>query len=149
MIDLIEQLQKSLKGYPTGCEQSVLWKKAAAALEAKDKRIAELEAKGLEVCAAFSKEMAEAEAEIAKRMGHRPDVAFAAVAKLEAENVARLEAENKELRRLNGVLAHTFSDLQHSADKEIERLQEQLALERDLTNRAERVATELLEKDDE
>ena len=31
--DLIEQLQKPLKGYPAGCEQSVLWRKAADEIE--------------------------------------------------------------------------------------------------------------------
>ena len=49
-----------------------------------------------------------------KEYGHKD----CAVAEIE-----RLTADNKELLRLNGVLADTFSDLQHSADKKIERLQ--------------------------
>jgi archaellum component FlaC len=45
-----------------------------------------------------------------------------AEAKAAADEIERLEADNKQLRKMNAVLANTFSDLQHRSDKEIERL---------------------------
>jgi len=66
--------------------------------------------------------------------------------KVIADEIERLTADNKELLRLNGVLADTFSDLQHSADKEIERL---TALLNDMTEKSTVVLGKSLEQNKE